>query len=103
MKSYVFLCNAFKIQNSILVTLTLYDVSQALGVQQILETSHLLLQLTHQSVVGVLVDHSVAANLFGTISVPGVKEVTERTTQGHCSLDLRNFQCFETPSCTNGL
>lgn len=24
-------------------------------------------------------------------------------TQGHCSLDLRNFQCFETPSCTNGL
>lgn len=78
MKSYVFLCNAFKIQNSILVTLTLYDVSQALGVQQILETSHLLLQLTHQSVVGVLVDHSVAADLFGTISVPGVKEVTER-------------------------
>lgn len=53
------------------LTLTLYDVSQALRVQQIFETSHFLFQFTHQAVVGVLVDHGVAANLFSTISVPG--------------------------------
>lgn len=51
--------------------LTLYDVSQALRVQQVFEASHLLFQLTHQTVVGVLVDHSVTADLFGTISIPG--------------------------------
>lgn len=50
--------------------LTLDDVSQPLGVQQVFETSHLLLQLAHQAVVGVLVDHCVAADLLGTISVP---------------------------------
>lgn len=51
------------------LTLTLYDVSQALCIQQVLEASHLLFQLTHQTVVGVLVDHSVTADLFGSISV----------------------------------
>lgn len=59
------------------VTLTLYDVSQALCIQQVFQASHLLLQLTHQTVVGVLVDHSVTADLFGTISVPGGMEVIE--------------------------
>ena len=58
-------------------TLTLYDVSQALCVQKVLEASHLLLQLTHQTVAGVLVDHGVAADLFGTVSIPGGREVTE--------------------------
>ena len=57
--------------------LTLYDVSQALCIQQVLEASHLFFQLTHQTVVGVLIDHSIAADLFGTISVPGGAEVTE--------------------------
>lgn len=52
------------------MTLTLNDVAQALCVQQVFETSHLLFQLTHQAVVGVLVDHGVAADLFGTIGVP---------------------------------
>lgn len=59
------------------VTLTLYDVSQALCIQQVLEASHLLFQLTHQTVVGVLVDHGVAADLFGTIGIPGGTKVTE--------------------------
>lgn len=59
------------------VTLTLYDVSQALRKQQVFQASHLLLQLTHQTVVGVLVDHGVTADLFGAISVPGGTEVIE--------------------------
>lgn len=58
-----------------IVTLTLYDVSQALCKQQVLEPSHLLLQLAHQTVVRVLVDDSVAADLFGTVSIPGGTEV----------------------------
>lgn len=57
--------------------LTLYDVSQALCIQQVFEASHLLLQLTHQTVVGVLVDNSVTADLFGTISVTAGTKVTE--------------------------
>lgn len=57
------------------VTLTLDDVSQALGVQQVFEASHLLLQLTHQAVVGVLVDHSIAADLFGAVGVPATTNI----------------------------
>lgn len=60
-------------------TLTLDDVSQALCIQQVFEASHLLLQLTHQAVVGVLVDHGVAADLFGAISVPAGTEVDADT------------------------
>lgn len=56
------------------MTLTLYDVSQALGIQQVFEASHLLLQLTHQTVVGIFIDHSVAANLFGAIGIPESRE-----------------------------
>lgn len=50
--------------------LTLNDVTQALSVEQVLQAGNFLLQLTHQSVVGVLVDDSVAADLLGTVSVP---------------------------------
>lgn len=67
-----FLCLCF-----LCVTLTFYDVSQALCEQQVFEASHLLFQLTHQAVVGVLVDHSVTADLFGTISIPGGIEVNK--------------------------
>lgn len=52
------------------VTLTLDDVSQALRIQQVFEAGHLLLQLTHQPVVGVLIDHGVTADLFSTIGIP---------------------------------
>lgn len=51
-------------------TLTLDDVSQTLRIQQVLEASHFLFELAHQPVVGVLVDHGVAADLFSTISIP---------------------------------
>lgn len=53
-----------------IVTLTLDYVSQPLCVQQVFETCHFLFQLTHQAVVGVLIDHSVATDLFGTVSIP---------------------------------
>ena len=59
--------------------LTLDDVPQALGEQQLLEPGHLLLQLPHQSVVGVLVDHGVAADLLGAVGVSGSRR---RTTNG---------------------
>ena len=62
---------------SLCATLTLDDVSQALCIQQVSEASNLLLQLAHQTVVGVLVDHGVTADLFGAISVPGGKEGME--------------------------
>lgn len=60
-------------------TLTLDDVSQALGVQQVFEASHLLLQLAHQAVVGVLVDHGVAADLLGAVSVPAITSIVNFT------------------------
>ena len=50
--------------------LTINDVTQALGEEEIFQTRHLLLQLADQSVVGILVDDGVAANLFGAVCVP---------------------------------
>lgn len=64
-------------ENHLGVSLTLYDVSQTLSVQQVFKASHLLFQLTHQAVVGVLIDHSVTADLFGAISVPGRTETMQ--------------------------
>lgn len=57
-------------RRSLVWTLTLDDVSQTLRVQQVFKASHFLFELTHQPVVGVLVDDGVAADLFGTISIP---------------------------------
>lgn len=50
--------------------LTVNDVTQALGEEEVFQAGHLLLQLAHQSVVGILVDHSVAADLLGAVCVP---------------------------------
>lgn len=75
---FVYACvRAFLRQSIVFVgaTLTLYDVSQTLSHQQVSEAGHFLLQLTHQTVAGVLVDHSVTADLFSTISVPGRTKV----------------------------
>ena len=52
------------------MSLTVDDVPQALGAEEVFQTGHLLLQLAHQPVVGVLVDHSVAANLFCSVCIP---------------------------------
>lgn len=53
------------------VELTLDDVTQALRIQEVLQPRHLVLQLTHQSVVGIFVYDGVTADLFGTVSIPG--------------------------------
>lgn len=50
--------------------LTLNDVPQALRIQEVLQARHFLLQLTHQPVVGVFIDDSITADLFGAVSVP---------------------------------
>lgn len=52
-------------------TLTVGDVAQTLGVEQVPQPRHLVLQLSDQLVVGVLVDDSVAADLLGPVGVPG--------------------------------
>lgn len=52
-------------------TLTVGDVPEALGVQQVPQPGHLVLQLSDQLVVGVLVDDGVAADLLGPVGIPG--------------------------------
>ncbi|TNN74192.1 hypothetical protein EYF80_015637 [Liparis tanakae] len=55
----------------------------ALGAEEVFQTGHLLLQLTHQPVAGILVDHGVAADLFGAVCVSAdmkggvIKHVTQ--------------------------
>jgi hypothetical protein len=50
--------------------LTVYDISQTLSKEEVLEATHLLLQLTHQTVVGVLVDNSITADLLSAVCIP---------------------------------
>lgn len=50
---------------------TVNDVPKALGIEQVPQTCHLILELADQFVVGVLVDDGIAADLLGTVSVPG--------------------------------
>lgn len=50
--------------------LTLNDVAKALGEEEVFQSGHLLFKLTHQSVVGILVDDSVATDLFGSVCIP---------------------------------
>lgn len=52
-------------------TLTVCDVPETLGVQQVPQPRHLVLQLTDQLVVRVLVDDGITADLFGPVSIPG--------------------------------
>ena len=49
--------------------LTVQDVAQALGAEQVLQTGHLVLQVPDQLVVGVLVDHRVALDVLGAVGV----------------------------------
>ena len=56
-------------------TLTFDYVSQTLRIQQVFEASHFLFELTHQPVVGVLIDNSVAADMFVTISIPEATKI----------------------------
>lgn len=49
--------------------LTVQDVSQSLGHEKFLQTCDFILQLTHQLGIGVFVDHSIALDLLGSVSV----------------------------------
>lgn len=49
--------------------LTVQDVSQALSAEQLLQSGHFVLQLTHQLIVGILIDNSVAFDVLGSVSV----------------------------------
>lgn len=61
--------------------LTVNNISQPLGTQEILEPCHLLLQLPHQLGVGILIDDSIAFNLLCTISISAARENNETLPQ----------------------
>lgn len=63
-------------------THTLNDVTQTLSIQEVFESGHFLFQLPHQSIVGILVDYSVTADLFGTVSIPGDMKAKITKTEG---------------------
>lgn len=58
-------------QDRLTQVLTVGDVPETLGVQQVPQPGHLVLQLADQLVVGVLVDDRVAADLLGPVGIPG--------------------------------
>lgn len=49
--------------------LTVQDVAQSLGAEQVLQSRHFVLQVSYQLVVGVLVDDSVTLDVFSPVSV----------------------------------
>lgn len=51
------------------IRLTVQDVSEALGTEQLFQTSHFVLQVPHQLVVGILVDDCVALDVLGSVSI----------------------------------
>lgn len=61
---------------------TVNDVPEALGVEKVTQTCHLVLQLPDELVVGVLVDDSIAADLLGTVSVPREGQGLEHKNRG---------------------
>ncbi len=50
--------------------LTLDDVTQALGIEEVLQTGHLIFQLTHQTVIRIFIDHSITTDLLSPVCIP---------------------------------
>lgn len=48
---------------------TIYDISQALGIQQVSEASHFIFKFSDQLVVGILINDSIASDLLSTICI----------------------------------
>lgn len=69
------------------MVLTVNNVPKALGIEEVTQARHLVLQLSDELVVGVLIDDSIAADLLGTVSVPGEGQSPEQQLWG------------QTPSC----
>lgn len=89
---------------SIFVILTLNDVSQALGQQQVPETRHLILELPHQAVAWIFVDHGVAADLLGSVCVPvgrggGIHSGERTSSQVLAQLDVSRGKAKKTTPC----
>lgn len=59
-------------------SLTFNDVAQALSIEQVFQARHFLLQLAHQSVVGVLIDDGIAADLLCTVSIPAFAKTNRK-------------------------
>lgn len=51
------------------IKLTVKDVSQALCTKQFLQSGHFILQFTHQLIVGILIDDSIAFDVLGSVSI----------------------------------
>ncbi len=51
------------------IKLTVQDVSQALGTEQFLQSSHFILQVTHQLIVGILIDDSIAFDVLSSVGI----------------------------------
>lgn len=64
------LAQSSRAQDPGLWALTLSDVTQTLGVQQVPQPGDLVLEFTDEFVVGVFIDDSVTANLLGPVSIP---------------------------------
>jgi len=51
------------------IKLTVQDVSQTLGMEKFLQSSHFILQVTHQLIVGILIDDSIAFDVLSSVSI----------------------------------
>lgn len=51
------------------IKLTVQDVSQALGTEQFLQSRDFILQVTHQLIVGILIDDSIAFDVLRSVSI----------------------------------
>jgi hypothetical protein len=58
-------------QGRLAQTLTVSDIAKTLGIQQVSQPGHLILQFSNQLVVGVFIDDGIAADLFGPICISG--------------------------------
>lgn len=76
-------------------------LGQALGSEEVFQTTHLLFQLSYQSVVGILIDHCITVDLFGTVCIPVVERwrVTALQSLQKSNKCLMHFP----PECAEGL
>lgn len=63
--------------------LTVQDVPEALGTEQLLQPRHLVLQLPYQFGIGVLVDDSVALDLLGSVRISVNEQTRTMTPNSH--------------------
>jgi len=82
---------------------TVNDVPEALGIEKVAQTCHLVLQLPDELVVGVLVDDSIAADLLGTVGVPREGQSPEQCSGGANPQLLGKREGHRAPPASNRL